>query len=65
MSDFKEFLNSFSNEELIQMSSKYFPDKSYTDNSEKIVNVNLAIAKGLLRKYHEWLINNFDISPKK
>lgn len=62
--DFKNFLNTFTDEQLMQMSSQYFPRKSYTDDEEKIINMSIALSKGLLREYHEWLTNNFDISPK-
>ena len=62
--NFNKFLNTFTDEQLMQTSSQYFPRKSYSDDEEKIINMSLALSKGLLRDYHEWLINNFDISPK-
>lgn len=62
--NFKDFLNTFSDEPLMQISSQYFPRKNYTDDSEKITNIGIAISKGLLGEYHKWLTENFDVKPK-
>ena len=53
--DFNEFLKTIDDETLIQTSSQYFPRKDYTNNSEKQIYFSIAIAKGLLRDYHQWL----------
>lgn len=52
--DFNDFLKTINDEELIQTSSQYFPRKNYTDDSEKQIYFSIAIAKGLLREYHQW-----------
>lgn len=53
--DFNDFLKNIDDEKLLQTSSQYFPRKNYTDDSEKQINFSIAIAKGLLREYHQWL----------
>ena len=59
-----DFLKNINNEELLQTSSQYFPRKTYTDDSEKTINIAISLSKGLIREYNEWLTENFDIKPK-
>jgi hypothetical protein len=53
--DFNAFLSSIDNKQLMIDSTKYLSKSNYSDDSEKQLDFSVAIAKSMLKQYHQWL----------
>lgn len=52
---FDDFLNNIDNERLVKNSMKYLSKSNYSDDTEKQIDLSVAISKSMLEQYHKWL----------
>ena len=53
--DFNEFLNTIDDKSILENIGQYISKLNFSDDSEKMIYLNLATSKALLDKYHQWL----------
>ena len=62
MQNFDDFYKKYATQNFPQLLSKLnSPDN---DSKSKIANIMLDFPIEILRNYHDWLVQNFDLSPK-